>query len=201
MVFTGGAIRGLLVTDPAVDAPRPTDDIDTLIEVTSLGQYHQFELELRKLGFKNDLREDAPICQYVHDTLTLDVMPTEATLGFSNPWYPHAHKTAVKHVIDASELEPLTIRVISASSFIATKLVRYHRDLEDIVVVADGRSAILAELKQEPTELRQYVRDEIARLLADDLEQYIPSHLPPDAASQARFSLVLSRLQRISVEL
>jgi hypothetical protein len=37
MVFTGGAIRGLLVTDPAVDAPRPTDDIDTIIEIATLG--------------------------------------------------------------------------------------------------------------------------------------------------------------------
>ncbi len=110
MVFTGGAIRGLLVTDPAVDAPRPTDDIDTIIEVASLGQYHDFELELRKLGFKNDLREDAPICRYVHDTLTLDVMPTEPTLGFSNPWYPHAHKTAVEHIIDAADFEPRTTK-------------------------------------------------------------------------------------------
>lgn len=63
IVFTGGAIRGLLVTDPAVDAPRPTDDLDAIIEVASLGQYHEFELELRSLGFKNDLREGAPICR------------------------------------------------------------------------------------------------------------------------------------------
>jgi hypothetical protein len=56
--------------------------------------------------------------------LTLDVTPTQATLGFSNPWYPHAHKTAVEHVIDASELDPLTIRVISASRFIATSWFR-----------------------------------------------------------------------------
>lgn len=58
---------------------------DRIIEVSSLAQYHVFELELRKLGFKNDIREDAPICRYVHGTLTLDVMPTEAALGFSNP--------------------------------------------------------------------------------------------------------------------
>jgi hypothetical protein len=210
MVFTGGAIRGLLITDSAVDGPRPTDDIDTIIEASSLSQYHQFELELRKLGFKNDLRESAPICRYVHGTLTLDVMPTEATLGFSNPWYSHAHNTAVEQVLDVPGLDPLAIRVISASCFVATKLVsyrdrgcgdRYHRDLEDIIVIIDGRPALFAELMQEPIELRQYVRDEIARLLADDLEQYISSHLPPDPASQARFSLVLGRLRRISTEL
>jgi len=52
---------GLLVTDPAVDAPRPTDDIDTIIEVATLGQYHEFQVELRKLGFKKDICDGAPI--------------------------------------------------------------------------------------------------------------------------------------------
>ena len=216
MVFTGGAIRGLLVTDPAVDAPRPTHDIDTIIEVSSLAQYQVFELELRKLGFKNDIREDAPICRYVHGTLTLDVMPTEAALGFSNPWYPHAHHTAGEHIISSSTAPPVTIRVISATCFIATKLVsyldrghgdpcgpstiprRHHRDLEDIV---DGRPSLFDELKQETVELRRYVGSETAKLLANDLEQHIPLHLSPDAASQARFSIVLGRLRRISREL
>jgi predicted nucleotidyltransferase len=210
MVFTGGAIRGLLVTDPAVDAPRPTDDIDTIVEVSSLAQYHVFELELRKLGFKNDIREDAPICRYVHGTLTLDVMPTGAALGFSNPWYPHAHHTAVEHVISPFTVPPVTIRVISATCFIATKLVSYldrghgdpyHRDVEDIIVVVDGRPSLFDELKQEAVELRRYVGSETAKLLANGLEQHIPLHLSPDAASQARFSIVLGRLRRISREL
>ena len=105
---------------------------------------------------------------------------------------------------------PVTMRVISASSFVATKLVSYldrgrgdpyHRDLEDIIVVVDGRSSLFDELKRESIELRRYVQNEIARLLANGLEQHIPVHLSPDAANQARFSIVLGRLRRIALEL
>jgi hypothetical protein len=167
-------------------------------------------MELRKLGFNNDIRDGAPICRYTHDTLTLDVMPTEATLGFANPWSPHAHRTSVEYVISSADVAPVTIRVISAASFIATKLVSYrdrgqrdpyHRDLEDIIVVVDGRATLFDELTHEPAELRKYVRNEITTLLANDLEQHIPSHLSPDAASQARFPIVVSRLRRISLDL
>lgn len=65
------------MTDSAVEGPRTTDDVDTIIEISTLLQYQAFESELRNLGFKNDMRDDAPVCRYVHDTLTLDVMPTE----------------------------------------------------------------------------------------------------------------------------
>jgi len=206
IVFVGGVVRGLLVTDSAVEGPRATDDVDTIIEISTLLQYQAFESELRNLGFKNDMRDDAPVCRYVHDTLTLDVMPTEPALGFSNRWYPHAHRTATSHEISIAGMAPLTIRVVSAASFIATKLVsyldrgksdHYHRDLEDIIVLVDGRPSLLDELENEATELRRYVAEEIARLLADDLEQYVPGHLPGDPGNQARVPIVMNRLRRI----
>jgi hypothetical protein len=206
LVFVGGIVRGLLVTDPAVDGPRPTDDADTIIEVSTLLQYQEFEAQLRTLGFKNDMRPEAPICRYVHGTLTLDVMPTEPVLGFSNRWYPHAHSTACTHEISIDGRPPLKILVVSASSFLATKLVSYadrgqgdwcHRDLEDIVVLVDGRPSLLEELECETPEMRRYVGDEISRLLASDLEQYVPGHLPQDVVNKARVPIVLTRLRRI----
>jgi predicted nucleotidyltransferase len=206
IVFVGGVVRGLLVTDSAVKGPRATGDVDAIIEIYTLPQYQAFESELRKLGFKNDMREGAPFCRYVYETLTLDVLPTEPALGFSNRWYPHAHRTATNHEISVAGMEPLRIRVISATSFIATKLVsyldrgrgdRYHRDLEDIIVLVDGRPSLVDELEQEAAELRRYVAEEIARLLADDLEQYVPGHLPGDPGNQARVPIVMTRLRRI----
>jgi hypothetical protein len=207
IVFVGGAVRGLLVTDSAVEGPRTTDDVDTIIEVASLNQYQEFESELRALDFKNDMREDAPLCRYVYETVTLDVMPTEHVIGFSNRWYLHAHQTAIAHEISSLQRDPITIRVVSASSFIATKLVSYldrgignwyHRDLEDIIVVVDGRPSLLDELELEKAELRQFVGAEMSRLLANDLEQYVPGHLPGDPANQARLPIVLTRLRRIA---
>jgi hypothetical protein len=206
LVFVGGIVRGLLVTDPAVDGPRPTSDVDTIIEVSTHLQYQEFESELRSLGFKNDMRPDAPNCRYVHGSLTLDVMPTEPTPGFGNCWYPHAYSTAHTHEISIDGKPPLNIRVVSAASFLATKLVSYagrgegdwwHHDLEDIIVLVDGRPSLLKELECETPELRRYVGEEISGLLASDLEQYLPGHLSPDVANQGRVPIVLTRLRRI----
>ena len=39
IVFVGGVVRGLLVTDSAVEGPRATDDVDAIIEIYTLPQY------------------------------------------------------------------------------------------------------------------------------------------------------------------
>jgi hypothetical protein len=208
-VFVGGAIRGLLVTDPAAQGVRPTDDIDTIVEVGSLSAYHEVERELQRHGFKHDLREEAPICRFVSGMVTLDVMPLAAAiLGFSNPWYPHAFRTALTHVLPGEGDHPLAIRVISAPSFLATKLVSYtdrggrdpfHRDLEDIIALVDGRESLLDEVADESHELIDFIAGAITKLLGEGLASNIAYHLPPDDASQARLPLVLTRLRAMAL--
>jgi len=99
---------------------------------------------------------------------------------------------------------PLAIRVISAPSFLATKLVSYtdrggrdpyHHDLEDIIALVDGRESLTIELEQESHELRIFVAQAIGRMLSEGMSSNIAYHLPPDDASQARLPLVLKRLR------
>ncbi|HEY4812961.1 MAG TPA: hypothetical protein VIH71_18075 [Solirubrobacteraceae bacterium] len=40
VVFLGGASIVLWITDPAAPAPRPTEDVDVVIEVTSRAAFH-----------------------------------------------------------------------------------------------------------------------------------------------------------------
>jgi hypothetical protein len=42
-VFVGGATLGLWITDPAAPEPRPTKDVDLIVEVASRGGFHEFE--------------------------------------------------------------------------------------------------------------------------------------------------------------
>lgn len=49
-VFVGGAVVGLLLTDPAAPRPRATDDVDVVIGETSRAGYHRFEARLRDRG-------------------------------------------------------------------------------------------------------------------------------------------------------
>jgi CO dehydrogenase/acetyl-CoA synthase delta subunit len=60
VVFLGGATIGLWFTDPAVREPRVTYDVDVVAEVTTLGAYAQFQEELRRHGFVEDVESESP---------------------------------------------------------------------------------------------------------------------------------------------
>ncbi len=174
LVFVGGAVTGLLVTDDASAELRTTLDIDAIAEITSYAEYNAFADRLRPLGFKEDVTKGAPLCRWVHDSGTiLDVMPLDAKiLGFSNRWYRAALDSAISHRLTAA----LEIRIVTAPFFLATKVEAFKgrgkrdflgsRDLEDLVSVVDGRPALVAEVRREPSELRDYIRREVARLLS-----------------------------------
>jgi hypothetical protein len=38
-VFVGGAVAGLLITDPALPAIRPTEDVDLIVHAAALADY------------------------------------------------------------------------------------------------------------------------------------------------------------------
>lgn len=77
MVFVGGCATGLLLTDPAASPVRATIDVDVLVEVATLAEYHWLSERLRQLGFVEDISDNAPICRWKTHDLILDVMPTD----------------------------------------------------------------------------------------------------------------------------
>lgn len=144
---------------------------------------------------------DAPICRWISEGMKLDVMPFEEhVLGFSNRWYKLAAKTAT--VVELGD--GIEIRLITAACFIATKLealalrsggdYRMSPDLEDIIVVLDGRPELIGEVKESGVELRQYIAARLRKLLGDaDFVDAIPACLLPDETSQARTEVILER--------
>jgi hypothetical protein len=86
VVFVGGATIVLWITDPAAPPPRPTKDVDVIVEVATRSGYYAFEDRLRAAGFRDDKEV---ICRWRHpeQELILDAMPTDAALlGFENKW-------------------------------------------------------------------------------------------------------------------
>src|SRR5215471_1053984 len=85
LVFVGGCLTGILITDEAAGEPRGTIDVDAIAEITSYAQYAEFGDRLRSLGFNEDTSEGAPVCRWIQRGMILDVMPLdERILGFSN---------------------------------------------------------------------------------------------------------------------
>jgi len=64
-VFVGGAVAGLLITDPAMPAIRPTEDVDLLVQALTMADYHSVGERLMTRGFGHDMRPDAPICRWL----------------------------------------------------------------------------------------------------------------------------------------
>ena len=64
LVFVGGAVVGLLITDPAAPSVRPTEDVDLIVQTLALADYRAIERRLIEQGFTHDLSADAPICRW-----------------------------------------------------------------------------------------------------------------------------------------
>ena len=203
VVFVGGSVAGLLITDPVAEGIRATRDVDAIVEAATLAQYHQVEERLPALGFTRDAACEV-ICRWRHQAtgVLFDLMPTDPTvLGFSNPWYPEAVATAT-HIRIADGVE---VRVISPPVFIATKLEAFisrgggdfasSHDLEDIFNVVDGRTSIVDELRTASDALQQYVRERLGALLSQpNFENYLPGLL----TDESRVEIVLSRLKNMA---
>lgn len=206
LVFVGGAVTELLVTDAGVGSPRPTLDIDAITAVDTYAQYASFGERLRALGFTEDAREGAPVCRWIHGNFVLDVMPLdEAVLGFSNHWY----KAAMRDAMDCDLSDRLRIRLVTAPHFLATKIEAFHgrgqddlalsHDLEDLIYVIDGRPSIVDEVRSQDAALNEYLRAQFGNLLKTrTFIDALPGFLLPDGASQARLPLVLERMRALA---
>lgn len=206
LVLVGGCATGLLLTDPAAAPARVTYDVDLLAEVAALVDYHQLEKEFSRLGFTRDMAADAPICRWRLRELEVDLMPTESSiLGFSNRWYPLAVETAQQLALPSG----ITIRLISAPAFMATKLVAFadrgnrdflaSHDLEDIINLIDGRAELIDEVAQSPIELRTWLGAQCRMLLETPaFHDGLQGLIVPDALHGAQVAKVTRRLVELA---
>ena len=202
LVFVGGSVAGLLLTDPLAEGVRATLDVDAVVDA-GRAAFYRLEETVAARGFVRDSSSDV-ICRWVHreSGVVFDLMPVDAeVLGFTNRWYPYAVQTA-----EPVELaEGVTIRLVTAVAFVATKLEAFvsrgrgdfvsSHDLEDVLNVVDGREQLVCELAAAPTPLREAVAAVFAGLLAHpDFANVLPGLI----AEPERADLILARLESMS---
>lgn len=199
VVFVGGAVAGLLVTDPLAENVRATRDVDAVVNA-SRAMFHQIEQAVAQRGFARDVQSDV-ICRWIHKDsgVLFDLMPVQPeVLGFSNRWYPFAVETA-----EPVELSPgVVIRLVSAVAFVATKLEAFagrgegdfltSHDLEDVLNIVDGREELANEMAAAPAELKQAISLAFQQLISNpDFANALPGLI----AEPERASLILQRLR------
>lgn len=202
VVFVGGAVAGLLVSDPLAAAVRATRDIDAVVDIRR-HLFHRLEEQVADCGFRRDATSDV-ICRWVHadSGLVFDLMPAHSdVLGFSNSWYPYAIHTAM----DTDLGEGVAIRLVTAVAFVATKLEAFSsrgrndalmsHDLEDVLNIVDGREELALELAEAPEDVNGFIRRSFDQLLADEGFRNV---LPGLLADPSRTELVLQRMKSMS---
>ena len=205
VVFVGGAVAPLLVTDPGSVSIRPTDDIDLAVELTSRRAFSDLEDALRARGFRNDAREGAPICRWLYRGVPVDVMPTDPEiLGFSNRWYPYALETAAWSALPRGG----QARIATAVAFAATKIEAFRspsrrhvgdyvvsHDMEDLITVLDGRPEIDEEISHAREDVRAYLAAAFAGFLKEPaFLESLEGHLDPGPTRVVRARMLIERL-------
>ncbi len=202
VVFVGGCATGLLLDDTGLMDVRPTEDVDAIVEVATLAAYHRLAEQLMQRGFKQTLADNTPPFRWYWNRMQLDLVPLdEQVLGFSNPWYRVGYEQAQTMELAAG----LKLRHLSAPHFLATKFeafadrgqndVYLSHDLEDIMTVMEGRSAVVQEVATAHEAVLQHVSSSVAALLKMPA---FHNALPGLLSDPGREPTVKARLTQIS---
>jgi hypothetical protein len=204
MVFVGGSVAELYVSNPAASDIRPTLDVDCVIELSSRLEHAKLEQELRSLGFANDRSQGAPICRWIYEDIKVDVMPaTENVLGFTNIWYIEGIENKItKTLPDGTEIFVFRPEYYLASKFEAHKGrggtdLRQSHDFEDIIYIMDNCSEIIDNIASANATVREYLKNEYKELNNNrNLNEGIESALPYGSGAEGT-KIIKELIQRI----
>lgn len=163
VVFVGGAVAELYTEDTGAASVRPTLDVDLIIDIVSKPEFVNTEEKLRKLGFTNDLSEDAPICRWLYKGIKVDIMPTDTkVLGFSNDWYQigYQHRVSIELPLSGSlYILPPAIYLctkLSATQSRGADLIMSH-DFEDIIYLLSNCRGLSTNVQQSENNVKRFI--------------------------------------------
>lgn len=203
LVFVGGCTTVLFITDTVtLEDIRTTDDVDLIVDLVGYSEWAQLQETLRARGFLES-QEDDVICRMRLRGMKVDFMPDNADiLGFSNRWYGKGIESAETYKLPNG----VKIRLLVPPLFLATKFEAYlgrgqgdlimSKDLEDILLVVDGRPSLVEEVRKADWDVRAFIAEQFTSLLkARDFDHYLQGNLrgPP-----GRDEIVLARMMALS---
>jgi hypothetical protein len=202
--FVGGCTTAMLVTDNAVlDDIRFTEDVDLVIELAGISAWEKLTRRLAAKGFKITGEDDVNYRFRFNDVI-VDVIPSDPTiLGYANRWYVEGLSQAVPFELPSGR----AIRIFKPEFFLATKLEAftgrgngdpYHKDVEDIIILIDGRPELLEEVSDAGEELKQYIAAGVSALTQLSGIDYAIESSGSVRANPGRGRLVHQRMKDLS---
>lgn len=205
LVFTGGATISLYLD--AVSAPdiRPTDDVDCVVEIVSKSEYYRLSDLLRNLGLTESTDSGTPLCRWRYRDISIDIMPCdESVLGFSNSWYKPGIANSIPYQLPRGR----EILIFSTPYLLASKIEAfigrgggsfyYSADIEDIISLLDGRSALEEEVEQADSPVKEFLSQWFSAEL-ETLREIAPAFLSSIARSSGRGQFLRDRISRLAL--
>jgi len=173
LVYVGGAMAGSYANDPAAAEPRPTTDVDCVVDSKNYAEHAVVEEQLRRLHFQNDTESEPPvICRWVYNGEIVDVMSyEEKSLSFGNRWYRPGFEHRELYTLPSGK----QIYRLPIAYYIATKIEallsrggndwRGAKDFEDIIYVLNYCTDITERFRAAETDVQQYLSEQFATML------------------------------------
>lgn len=204
VAFVGGCTTAMLVTDAAVlDDIRFTDDVDLVIELAGISAWQHLIERLAAKNFKIT-GEDEVNCRFRFNDVVVDVMPSDpAVLGYANRWFVEGLARADKFTLPSGTV----IQIFKPTYFLATKLEAfsgrgggdpYHKDVEDILILIDGRTELLEEVRQAEPELKGFITSGIRELMGLSGIDYVIESSGSVQANPNRGRIIYMRMKDLS---
>ena len=202
--FLGGSVLSLLVTDKTVDAIRVTKDVDVMVDVKNRREFHAAERLLESRGFKHDTRDGAPICRWMYNDVTVDILPIrEDVLGWRSKWFGEALSAAT-----CADCGGRRVNVVSPPYFVALKLEAFEErgrrdflcstDFEDVICLFNGRASIVEEIADDENLAGPLARKFAEYLNAPELEDAVDGFVQTETESVKRKAAIIARFQRVA---
>lgn len=208
VVLIGGSIAPLLHTEPLVRRPRPTDDVDGVIDAENYVAQGALQEELRAAGFTEAMGAGALAHRWrTPDGDLVDLVPTGAQLGSTG----QAWDVLALREFEVLEITPgVFLRHVRAPLLLAMKFAAfrdrgredplYSSDLEDIFALVLCRPAIVDEIRTGDPTVAAFVASQAAALLSEfEIEDLGAAHLNNAYSPAEAMNIVIGRLREISV--
>lgn len=201
VIYIGGAVVSLYVTDTGAEQPRPTKDIDISVQVST---YTQMDALRETLATKRiyPAESENVIYRYVYEDILIDFIPFEDTqLGPTNRWLKPGFEKAYPVTIGSSE-----IRILPVSLFLATKWEaflkrgddpRTSHDFEDIIYILDNSNEVVDDIQSAEKDVQVFLCEMSKTVMNhSSCNEIIECHINPITASVRR-EIIMERLNNI----
>ena len=201
VIYVGGAVVSLYVTDDGAEQPRPTKDIDISVKISTYAQMDELreKLALKKIY---PAPSEKIMYRYSYEDILIDFIPYEETpLGPTNSWLKPGFEKA--YPVNIGEIE---IKILPVSLFLATKWEafksrgndpRTSHDFEDIIYILDNNLEVVEDIQNANKDVQDFLKAMSYEILNhNSRNEIIECHINPFIADQRR-QIVIEKLNEI----